>query len=98
MRRILCVALLGLLICPMLVCGADAPSPTTAPSELATLPPPDAPLPPGMRRIFDGKTLDGWKQIPPDSGVAKNGVLASRGVGRGVLSTEKRFDRYRAIF
>src|SRR5438046_10364789 len=75
-----------------------ASAPSSAPSELATLPPPSAPLPLGMTLLFDGKTLDGWQQIPPDSWVARNGVIASRGVGRGVIYTTSSYDRYRIIF
>jgi hypothetical protein len=51
-----------------------------------------------MRRIFDGKVLQGWMQVPPDSWVARNGVLASRGSGRGVIYTTESFGRYRVIF
>jgi hypothetical protein len=76
----------------------SATAPTTAPTELATQPPPDVPLPAGLTRIFDGKTLDGWEAIPADSWVAKNGVLASRGVGRGIIHTKDSYDRYRIIF
>ena len=37
--------------------------PPAAPSAAA----PSAPLPPGMTSIFDGKTLDGWVQEPPNA-------------------------------
>ena len=63
-----------------------------------SLPRPMVPLPRGMRRIFDGKTLQGWRQDPPDSWMVKDGIIGSRGVGRGVLFTEKQFRRYRIIF
>src|SRR5262249_20251186 len=68
------------------------------PTELAIEPPPAVPLPPGMKPIFDGKTLDGWKSIPPDSWTARNGIIASRGLGRGVLYTAGQWERYRIIF
>jgi hypothetical protein len=92
--RVLCIVVV--LSCPVIACGANAP--TTAPTELATTAPPDVPLPSGLTRIFDGKTTEGWKQVPLDSWVAKNGVLASRGVGRGVIYTAKSFGRYRIVF
>jgi len=38
-------------------------NPTTQPS----LPAPTAPLPPKLTKIFDGKSLEGWSQIPADS-------------------------------
>jgi 3-keto-disaccharide hydrolase len=96
MRTIRILGVAGWLMCSMIAYAADAP--TTAPAELAATPPPEAPLPPGMTRIFDGKTTEGWKQFPLDSWVAKNGVLASRGVGRGVIYTAKSFGRYRIVF
>jgi hypothetical protein len=59
---------------------------------------PDAPLPPGLTRIFDGKTLGGWAQVPADSWTVKNGVLASAGAGRGVIYTDKQYGSYRIVF
>src|SRR5688500_4383593 len=70
---------------------AQSSAPTTTPTtqesiaRIGSVPPPAAPLPRGMTRIFDGKTLDGWKQIPADSWTVKNGVLASLGAARGVI-------------
>ena len=60
--------------------------------------PPTAPLPAGMTKIFDGKTLDGWTQVPPDSWTVKNGAIASLGVARGVIYTNREFGSYRVIF
>ena len=83
---------------------AQSSAPTTAPTtqesiaNIGSLPPPDAPLPPNMTKIFDGKSLDGWRQIPPHSWIARNGVLASVGAARGVIYTAKEYDRYRVIF
>jgi hypothetical protein len=51
-----------------------------------------------MTKIFDGKTLAGWRQIPPDSWTVKHNILASLGSARGVIYTEKSYDRYRVIF
>jgi hypothetical protein len=69
---------------------ADDPKPDS--------PPPAAPLPPGLIRIFDGKTLDGWTQVPADSWTLKDGILASLGAGRGVIYTNAQYDRYRVVF
>lgn len=77
---------------------AGSAPPTTAPAEVAVTPPPDVPLPACTTRIFDGKTLDGWTAIPPQSWVAKNGTIASLGVGRGVIYTKRSFGRYRIVF
>jgi hypothetical protein len=69
-------------------------NPTTQPS----LPAPTAALPPGLTRIFDGKTLDGWTQLPPDSWIVRDNILASLGAARGVIYTNQSFDRYRIVF
>src|ERR1700689_5324950 len=52
-----------------------------------SLPRPTAPLPPGLKRIFDGRTLKGWRADPAASWMVKDGILGSLGVGRGVLFT-----------
>lgn len=70
-----------------------AAAPTSQPS-----PAPDVPLPSGMTRLFDGKTLTGWKQIPADQWIVKYGALLSLGKGRGVIATEGQFSKYRIIF
>lgn len=48
--------------------------------------------------IFDGKSLDGWVQIPPDSWEVKDGAMASRGAGRGVIYTKDDYSKYRLVF
>jgi hypothetical protein len=48
--------------------------------------------------LFDGKSLDGWTQIPPDSWAATNGVMASLGVARGVICTTNDYSHYRLMF
>jgi hypothetical protein len=58
--------------------------PTTAPIGWAAptsqpTPAPEAPLPVGMALLFDGKTLAGWRQIPPDQWIVKDGALVSLG-------------------
>lgn len=61
-------------------------------------PKPSVPLPSGMVRIFDGKTLKGWRQDPSASWMVKDGIIGSLGVGRGVLFTEKQYGHYRVVF
>jgi hypothetical protein len=67
------------------------PAPQPAPA-------PKVPLPAGMTLLFDGTTLAGWKQIPPDQWMVKDGALVSLGKGRGVIVTEGQYSRYRVIF
>ncbi len=57
-----------------------------------------AALPAGMTSLFDGKTLDGWIQIPADSWTVKDGAMTSTGKGRGVIYTQGDHSRYRLIF
>ena len=64
----------------------------------ASIAPPAVPLPPNLIPLFDGKSLDGWVQVPPDSWTVKNGILASLGTGRGMIYTKQSFGRYRVIF
>jgi len=77
--------------------------PTTAPTASAapTSQPasaPNVPLPAGMTPLFDGKTLAGWTQIPPDQWTVKDGAMVSLGKGRGVIATEGQYRKYRIIF
>ncbi|HEV8605820.1 MAG TPA: DUF1080 domain-containing protein [Tepidisphaeraceae bacterium] len=60
--------------------------------------PPITPLPPNLKPLFDGKSLDGWTQIPANSWTVKDGILASLGSARGVIHTNQSFGRYRIIF
>jgi hypothetical protein len=48
--------------------------------------------------LFNGKTLDGWIQIPANSWMVTNGVMASKGIGRGVIYTKNDYSHYRLIF
>jgi Domain of Unknown Function (DUF1080) len=48
--------------------------------------------------IFDGKTLDGWTQIPANSWIVKDGAMASKGTGRGVIYTKDDYTKYRLFF
>jgi hypothetical protein len=48
--------------------------------------------------LFDGKSLDGWIQIPPDSWTVTNGVMADKGAARGVLYTKNDYRHYRIMF
>jgi enterochelin esterase-like enzyme len=72
-------------------------SPPTADADIS-LARPDVPLPPGLKPIFDGQTLDGWVQVPADSWTVKDGKIASLGVGRGVMYTANSYGNYRIIF
>jgi hypothetical protein len=60
-------------------------------------PSPAAPAP-NMTPLFDGKTLDGWIQLPVDNWTVKDGAMASKGDGRGVIYTKDDYSRYRLIF
>src|SRR3954464_2606525 len=52
-RALLLCAWVGIVVCTnRVLLAADSEAPPTAP------------LPPGMKMLFDGKTLDGWVQIP----------------------------------
>jgi 3-keto-disaccharide hydrolase len=52
----------------------------------------------GMTQIFDGKTLDNWEQRPANSWEVKDGVMASKGSGRGYINTKADYGDYRLIF
>src|SRR5277367_6640928 len=75
-----------------------ATEPSSVVSIDTSLSRPDVPLPPGMTPLFDGKTLNGWMQEPPDSWTVQDGIIASRGIARGVLYTVNQYDNYRVIF
>ena len=61
-------------------------------------PSPAAPPAPNTTSLFDGKTLDGWIQLPADNWTVKDGAMASKGVGRGTIYTKNDYTRYRLIF
>jgi hypothetical protein len=48
--------------------------------------------------LFDGKTLDGWIQVPDDSWVVKDGAMASTGNGHGVVYTKDDYSKFRLLF
>ncbi len=52
----------------------------------------------GAKVLFDGKTLDGWTQIPADSWTVKDDAMASKGTGRGVIYTNDDYSKYRLMF
>ena len=52
----------------------------------------------GPVSLFDGKSLDGWIQIPTNSWTVKDGAMASTGAGRGVIYTTNQYTNYRLIF
>jgi hypothetical protein len=80
------------------VAAAPAQSAPSAAPAGVSIPPPTVALPPGMTPLFDGKTLDGWVQLPADSWSAQDGTIVSRGVARGVIYTAKQYGNYRVIF
>lgn len=47
--------------------------------------------------IFDGKTLNGWLQVPANSWTVTNGVMASKGLS-GEIYTAVNYTHYRVIF
>lgn len=49
-------------------------------------------------RLFDGKTLSGWLEVPADSWRVKDGAMASLGAGRGFIYTMRDFSNYRLMF
>jgi len=50
------------------------------------------------RPLFDGKSLDGWLQVPENSWTVKDSAMSSLGVGRGVIYTKDIFSSYRLLF
>jgi len=52
----------------------------------------------GGKPLFDGKTLDGWTQLPAGGWTVRDGAMASKGVGRGVIYTNNQYSRYRLTF
>lgn len=48
--------------------------------------------------LFDGKTLEGWVQVPADSWIIKDGAMASTGAARGVIYTKGDYSHYRLMF
>src|SRR5690242_20016437 len=101
MKPSVCAALMLM----ALAAGAAAqtqPSPTGNPPQFykylppaetidTSLPRPTTPLPPGLKRIFDGRTLKGWRADPAASWMVKNGIIGSLGVSRGVLFTVRQY-------
>jgi hypothetical protein len=81
------------------ICGAaGAGSPAGQPAGKET---PSAALREVLKRatpLFDGKTLDGWIQVPPGSWTVKDGAMASTGAGRGVIYTKDDYTKYRLLF
>lgn len=89
MRRF--VAIAGFGACALIVLasrmrGAEGDAKNPAEADLVTTP------------LFDGKTLDGWIQTPPDSWEVKDGAMASKGAGRGVIYTKEDFGKFRLLF
>lgn len=47
--------------------------------------------------LFDGKTLNGWVQIPTNTWTVTNGAMTSLGLARGVIYTAKDYTHYRLM-
>src|SRR5262245_19982182 len=75
--------------------GNTAEPPDDKPKEPPALP--EAVLK-ATKPIFDGKSLDGWVQMPPDSWEVKDGAMASTGAARGVIYTKDDYTKYRRVF
>jgi Domain of Unknown Function (DUF1080) len=86
--------LVGVIVCAWSI-GAQC---ADKPAGGVAAAPPTAPPPEWMTRLFDGKSLDGWVQVPENSWTVKDGVIASLGAGRGVIYTTGQYERYRIIF
>lgn len=54
--------------------------------------------PPKFDSLFDGTTLNGWIQDPPNGWTVKNGAMASLGTGRGTIYTTGNYGSYRLLF
>ena len=48
--------------------------------------------------LFDGKTLEGWIQSPAEAWTVRDGAMASKGLGRGVIYTKNDYGHFRLIF
>ena len=48
--------------------------------------------------LFDGKSLEGWMQIPAGSWNVKDGAMASVGAGRGVIFSRDDYSKFRLVF
>ena len=113
MKTILC-AVLGVAFSTSLFAQptANPPAPAAVTNAAPTFSPPSPASKATLDRInkmtpiFDGKTLNGWRASvkgtnPPEITkvwTVKDGAMASLGVGRGVLHTEKEYGNYRIIF
>ena len=76
------------------------PTATPTPTPIVT---PGTPTPTptpgnGVVSLFDGRTLNGWIQVPANSWEVKNGAMASKGSGRGYIYTVGQYTRYRLMF
>jgi hypothetical protein len=93
----LCHSLLmiGLISTPVFAQTTNPPAVTPEPAPLSRA---TAERISKMTPLFDGRSLDGWTSIPPNSWKVTNGAMASVGAGRGVIFTKNEYGNYRLIF
>jgi 3-keto-disaccharide hydrolase len=53
---------------------------------------------PHFVQLFNGRTLNGWIQVPAHSWTVKHGAMTSTGAGRGFIYTSRNYRSYRLIF
>ncbi len=80
---------------PLPLCGADEKPDASKDASSPGLP---AAVKEQTKPLFDGKSLDGWTQIPARSWEVKAHAMASLGVGRGVIYTKDDYAKFRLIF
>jgi hypothetical protein len=99
MKCVWCVTVIALVGAVAMIAGDGGMGHTAEPDKKDKEPPA---LPEDVLKqtkpLFDGKTLDGWVQIPEDSWTVKDGAMASTGAGRGVLYTKDDYSKYRLVF
>ncbi len=108
MKMKLCTLLLAMPLGVLAVVHVNAATPATATAPATQVAAttrafePETPLPADLKltSLFDGKSLDGWIQLPvapPDSWVVKDGVMASTGIARGVIYTKEDYGNFRLL-
>ncbi len=94
-----CLLVLGLVLSARLVAQQSTNPPAAEPPRVA-VPLSKAALDKinSLTSLFDGKTLDGWQQHPPNSWIVKDGAMSSLGNARGCIYTKGEYGNFRLIF